>query len=117
LSTTRTYSFNYLINLKHQLVFSIGNYNFIGLALGSWWAFQEGTWGGWWNWDSSEVFGLEFFLLILYVTHTYWKSSDLLAWSISISCQFLAVLITYFFIQLNFDLVSHNFGVKFFFFF
>ena len=21
------------------------------LALGSWWAYQEGSWGGWWNWD------------------------------------------------------------------
>jgi len=28
------------------------------LYLGAWWAVQEGSWGGWWNWDPSEVFGL-----------------------------------------------------------
>lgn len=27
----------------------------VALLLGGWWAFQEFTWGGWWNWDSIEV--------------------------------------------------------------
>jgi cytochrome c biogenesis factor len=22
----------------------------LGLILGGWWAYQEGSWGGWWNW-------------------------------------------------------------------
>jgi hypothetical protein len=26
----------------------------ISLILGGWWALQEFTWGGWWNWDSVE---------------------------------------------------------------
>lgn len=36
------------------------------LALGGWWAFQEFTWGGWWNWDSVEtpVLGLLIYLCI-----------------------------------------------------
>ena len=35
------------------------------LGLGGWWALQEGSWGGWWNWDPSEVFGLLIFLFYL----------------------------------------------------
>lgn len=35
------------------------------LFLGGWWAFQEFTWGGWWNWDGVEV---PLLLLSLYVT-------------------------------------------------
>jgi len=113
----RNYIFSYILSLKKSTTFLIGNFNCLALGLGSWWAFQEGTWGGWWNWDSSEVFGLEFFLLILYIIHTSWRYFNSLNWIISISWQLCAVLLTYFFIQLNFDLVSHNFGVKFFFFF
>ena len=30
------------------------------LMLGSWWAFQEGSWGGWWDWDISEVIKFKF---------------------------------------------------------
>ena len=85
--------------------------------MGSWWALEEGTWGGWWNWDSSEVFGLQIALSALYLNHSYTPvklTSNRLFQSISV---FATVLISYFFIQLNFELVSHNFGSKFFFFF
>ena len=87
------------------------------LLMGSWWALQEGTWGGWWNWDPSETFGFEVTLFILLLSHStlvigsfknYMKKYDLL---------FLIFLFSYFFLQLNFELVSHNFGLKFFFFF
>jgi cytochrome c biogenesis factor len=91
--------------------------NLLALWMGSWWALQEGTWGGWWNWDSSEVFGLLLSLILLNFTHsradysyrpyTYYKAIYLLN----------SFIISYFFIQLNFELVSHNFGSKFFFFF
>lgn len=91
--------------------------NLLALWMGSWWALQEGTWGGWWNWDSSEVFGLLLSLVLLTLTHsrttrsyypyTYHKMVYLLS----------SFIISYFFIQLNFELVSHNFGSKFFFFF
>ena len=91
--------------------------NLVALFLGSWWALEEGTWGGWWNWDSSEVFGLQIALSALYLNHSYTPvklTSNRLFQSVSV---FAAVLIGYFFIQLNFELVSHNFGSKFFFFF
>jgi cytochrome c biogenesis factor len=85
--------------------------------LGSWWALQEGTWGGWWNWDSSETFGLFFFLLPFFFYHNksylnfHQKNLNIFKKSTTL------LLFSYFFIQLNFDLVSHNFGIKFFQFF
>ena len=91
--------------------------NFLALWMGSWWALQEGTWGGWWNWDPSEMFGLLGGLLGLAFFHS---RKTLLNPLVSLHRTLLAAIVfisTYFFIQLNFDLVSHNFGSKFFFFF
>jgi len=39
------------------------------LVLGSWWALQEGSWGGWWNWDISEYFSLVILLVYIYLLH------------------------------------------------
>jgi hypothetical protein len=33
----------------NRYVHSTIYFNYIALALGSWWALQEGSWGGWWN--------------------------------------------------------------------
>ena len=89
----------------------------IALFLGSWWAVQEGTWGGWWNWDPSETFGLLFLLLILMNVHTIFYLEDSHRSFKKIKTLVYVLILSYFFIQLNFDLVSHNFGVKFFYFF
>ena len=82
------------------------------LGLGSWWALQEGSWGGWWNWDSSEVFGLIVMLFYVQLIHkplvrTSWKTLNTLTVS-----SVLILFFVYALIQLNFDLVSHNFGTK-----
>lgn len=90
---------------------------FIALLMGSWWALQEGTWGGWWNWDASEVLGLLVLLVTLVETHfssTYYSFLK--------KNERLGILITllgmsYFFIQLNFELTSHSFGTRFNYFF
>jgi len=87
------------------------------LFLGSWWAFQEGTWGGWWNWDPSEVFGLVFLFVHLVYIHegaSYHKLTKIYK-KVLISIVLLSCI--YLFIQLNFEIISHNFGVKFFYFF
>ena len=91
--------------------------NFISLLWGSWWALQEGTWGGWWNWDSSELFGLLPSLIVLQLIHH--KATHLDNWKvISKVKEFIIILIIlYSLIQLNFEIISHNFGPKFFFFF
>lgn len=82
------------------------------LALGSWWASQEGSWGGWWNWDPSEVFGLLVMLCILVTGHNSLRNLGTYASTLNKLSTSLTVFITYFFIQLNFDIVSHNFGTK-----
>lgn len=91
--------------------------NLIALWMGGWWALQEGTWGGWWNWDPSETFGLLVTLGLLTTLHSALKLSNIPRSVTKALFNFLIFLVTYFFIQLNFDLVSHNFGSKFFFFF
>ena len=91
--------------------------NIVALWMGSWWALQEGTWGGWWNWDSSETFGLMVLLAVLYLWHARVLPRAPFV-SVTTTLIFVAsIILSYFFIQLNFDLVSHNFGSKFFFFF
>ena len=91
--------------------------NLTALYMGSWWALEEGTWGGWWNWDSSEVFGLQITLSALYLNHSLTSVRSISSRSLQSFFVYGTVLISYFFIQLNFELVSHNFGSKFFFFF
>lgn len=91
--------------------------NLSALWMGSWWALQEGTWGGWWNWDASETFGLTISLLILWTTHSRSSVSNRASLSIKSTLSLYFVVLSYYFIQLNFDLTSHNFGAKFFFFF
>lgn len=91
--------------------------NLTALWMGSWWALQEGTWGGWWNWDSSETFGLMVSLSLLMVTHSQLLSRNMIFTTLKLQSIIPVFIVGYFFIQLNFELVSHNFGSKFFFFF
>ena len=91
--------------------------NFLALYLGAWWANQEGNWGGWWASDSSEMLGMLFLTISLIFLHSKTVASEHgrhLTWGIvflNISFAF------YYFLQINYELVSHNFGAKFFFFF
>ena len=101
--------------LRYSL-FSKGSYYytlliFFTLYLGSWWALQEGSWGGWWNWDPSEVFGLVITYFYIFSIHhsntlTFYRSLKTLV------LFFYTYLVIYFLIQLNFGLVSHNFGTR-----
>lgn len=82
------------------------------LFLGSWWALQEGSWGGWWNWDPSEVFGLVVMSSYLFNLHSntgvfFKKRYSLISLTVNI-----LILTFYLIIQLNFDFVSHNFGTR-----
>jgi hypothetical protein len=107
---------NLTLNIKLYFYISLV-VNLVALFLGSWWALQEGTWGGWWNWDPSEVFGLVVTLTNLLYIHQrnsyLYNNLNLIKFISTLSI----FILFYFFIQLNFDLVSHNFGAKFSFFF
>jgi cytochrome c biogenesis factor len=83
---------------------------FLGLILGGWWAYQEGSWGGWWNWDPSEMFGLLILLSIALKLHTKTIFSTKL--SLLVLVSILPLLMYYLFLQLNFSLLSHNFGIR-----
>ena len=41
----------------------------IGIFLGSWWAYHELGWGGWWFWDPIEIIALLFWLTLLKQLH------------------------------------------------
>jgi len=85
---------------------------FFTLFLGSWWAVQEGSWGGWWNWDSSEVFGMMLGLTTLLFIHSR-SGFHLVPNYLNTTVVVVALLGAFYcFIQLNFSLVSHNFGIK-----
>ena len=85
---------------------------FVALYLGSWWALQEGSWGGWWNWDASEFFGLLIFYSIVLLFHIpyFLKSTTVF---VSYCCRVILFLFLFFFmLQLNFSVISHNFGFR-----
>lgn len=81
----------------------------LAIYLGSWWAIQEGSWGGWWNWDSSEVFSILVFFKMVSIMHVvlFVKApNSLINYTYN---SFLVLLTFYLFMQLNFSLISHNF--------
>lgn len=103
-------NFNFL-----KLVYTLPTcfkYLFFTLFLGSWWAFQEGSWGGWWDWDISEVFGLYILINITKSFHNIYINRTNNFSSLMITSYFFSLLIFYFFMQLNFSLISHNFNLN-----
>lgn len=53
---------HFILKIKLYLIF-------LAIALGSLWAYQELTWGTWWNWDLIEVVNLIYFLFVLNLNH------------------------------------------------
>ena len=111
---------NYYLNFVYKTIYKISTrqINFywillsVSLYLGSWWALQEGSWGGWWNWDASEVFGLIILTFLLYLMHLYYPQLTL---SIFIRLCYLyttTILFLYIMLQMSYTLVSHNFGLS-----
>ena len=110
-----------LLSLKTEILFRTNFWtlflNFIALYLGAWWANQEGNWGGWWASDSSEMLGLLTLILSLIFLHAKIVASEHgrnITWGLVFLNTSFAF---YYFLQINYELVSHNFGSKFFFFF
>lgn len=86
----------------------------ITLFLGSWWALQEGSWGGWWNWDPSEVFALVIVAKFIFFLHNQQCLKHTVLLRLYSQQAVLIFLFIYFLLRLDFALVSHNFGLKFF---
>jgi cytochrome c biogenesis factor len=96
--------------INHSLFFLI--LNLFTLSLGGWWALQEGSWGGWWNWDPSETFGLMVMLFYVITLHLNIIKLRNKWYRVYIYLFFCTIILLYTLIQLNFDLVSHNFGTR-----
>ena len=93
---------------------------FFALFLGAWWAQQENSWGGWWNWDSSETLGLLLLVFISIFLHNnflFWKKFSEINYMYAYLFFYSTFIIAYLLVQLSFELTSHNFGIKFFYFF
>ena len=115
--TTRYYTYSsstYLIYVFSQ-VFTI--LSLIALMLGSWWALQEGTWGGWWNWDTSEVLGLLIALYFFILVHSSTTRTSFIMFRYKQLLLWLNTVTMYTLVQISFELTAHNFGIKFFYFF
>ena len=65
------------------------------LVLGGWWALQEGSWGGWWNWDPSETFGLFLMISYLFLLHVNKTRSLNKEWAFQIKLQLIIFLSFY----------------------
>ena len=116
-TTPMRYNLNqWFVRFRH-LNYRIFIINFSALALGSWWALQEGTWGGWWNWDASEVLGLLVLLSTIWVIHSRWTTLNFIKGSELGFLILSGVLASYYMLQLNFELTSHSFGSRFTYFF
>lgn len=84
----------------------------VALYLGSWWALQEGSWGGWWNWDASEFFALIILYCIVKSFHENIIHKNFFVFLLS-SQKYLSYIFIFFSVlQLNFDTISHNFGFR-----
>ena len=70
LSVFVTTSFN-----QNVYTLRIITYVLINLQLGGYWAFQEFTWGGWWNWDLVETPPFIIILILIYMLYHFNTSS------------------------------------------
>ncbi|MBI4357428.1 MAG: heme lyase CcmF/NrfE family subunit [Gammaproteobacteria bacterium] len=60
----------------------------VGVALGSWWAYYELGWGGWWFWDPVENASLLPWLVGIGLVHSLWmteRRNQLQAWTVLLS--------------------------------
>ena len=58
------------LNLQIQQFFHIiYTLIFISILLGSFWAYNELGWGGWWFWDNIEIISLNIFIILSIIIH------------------------------------------------
>lgn len=84
---------NYFIIFKSRSK-SFLTFSLIALVLGCWWAQQEVSWGGWWNWDPIEMIALLVLIISLVTNHTQYKHQNLILFFRPTLCIF--VVTTYF---------------------
>lgn len=64
--------------LIQKLIFFLFTILSIGILLGSWWAYNELGWGGWWFWDPVENISLIPWLLMIITFHIFNNTKNLI---------------------------------------
>jgi cytochrome c biogenesis factor len=84
--------------------------NFFALMLGSWWAYQELNWGGWWNWDFVELILFIFFIKLVILNHKFSFSKTLYIYVYNFVFFFYLII---FFIFVRWDILNsvHSFNL------
>ena len=82
------------------------------VILGGWWALQEGSWGGWWDWDISEIFGFFIIIGFIFLLHNKFIYFNLRSNSFSTSKYALWLIVYYLIMRLNFAFTSHDFNMS-----
>lgn len=99
-------------SVKTTSTIKLTNIILFTIFLGSWWAFQEGSWGGWWDWDASELFSLFVLYNVLFNFHysKNMKKTTLILQPIFLVIS-LYLILFYTTLQISLSVVSHNFGI------
>lgn len=87
------------------------------IFLGSWWAYQEGTWGGWWDWDPSEFLSLLLLCNLLLLLHLKIEINNIIQIKFNIKTIVLLFCVYNGVLNIFFNFTNHNFGadIKYFF--
>lgn len=117
LSGGLSHSLRYTTPLKSSMVRRTSlKFTLIGCFtafLGSWWAFQEGSWGGWWNWDLSEYFSLIIVFFYTTIIHNKLCRVNQLTFYSRLTSFLVLTVVLHFFVQYNLTNTSHAFGQDF----
>ena len=100
------YYYWFVWNFKFYLL----SINVLALILGSWWAYQELNWGGWWNWDFVELILFIFFIKNIILTHSFNFFKTFYFYSFNVSYFFYLIL---FFVFVRWDILNsvHSFNL------
>lgn len=84
--------------------------NFLALLLGSWWAYQELNWGGWWNWDFVELILFVFFIKLVILNHKLKFARNLYMYMYNFVFFFYLII---FFVFVRWDILNsvHSFNL------
>jgi len=84
--------------------------NLLALILGSWWAYQELNWGGWWNWDFVELILFIFFIKNIILIHSFNFFKTIYFYIFNFSYFFYLIL---FFVFVRWDILNsvHSFNL------
>ena len=105
----RTRNASFLARKTYKHIETLFFWSSSALFLGSWWALQEQTWDGWWDWDSSETLGIGVLVVTVFIVHMSPKFSDLYFRLITKFSLLFMNLMLYFLVQFNFEQTNHNF--------